>query len=236
MTRDELLKKCLPDTVCMNPVGRCANELTPEEFEQCYEVFFDSIFEISKADICGFQGYGELDDDTHQPEFQTFREFLEGTFDNEQEGYWHHWQELFETSMMKREFFEKYYNKMLECSPYCEDKRYLVNNNTFFENMVYTGEKVGFPDWTRTAITDFLLDFAILDGNKPYLKIVEKLYAYAQKRGIEIPNFKERITCMLYYKSLCCLMWHASIDDLESCTTIIQSTEEFEERIRALQE
>ena len=234
MTRDELLKKCLPDTVCMNPVGRCADDLTPEEFERCYEPFFESIFEISKADISGFEGFGELDDDTLQPQFKTFREFLEGTFDNEQEGYWYHWQELFETSMMTRDFFEKYYDRMLAYSSYCEDKRYLVNNNTFFVNMICTGEKVGFPDWTRTAVTDFLLDFATMDLNKPYLKIIEKLYEYAKKNGIMIPDYKERFACMLYYKSLTGLMWHASIDDEESCTTIIRSIEEIEARIKAL--
>ena len=87
MTRDVILKKCLPDTVWKNPVGRISNELTPEEFEQCYEVFFDSILEISKADISDFVGYGEIDEDTHQPETETFRGFLEMTFDNEQEGY-----------------------------------------------------------------------------------------------------------------------------------------------------
>lgn len=234
MTRDQILRKCLPETVCMNPIGKCTDEMTTEEFEQCYEVFFDSIFEISKADISGFEGYGELNDETHQPEFKTFREFLEGTFDNEQEGYWYHWQELFETSMLTKEFFEKYYAKMLEYSPYCEGQRYLVNNNTFFCNMVYTGNKVGFPDWSRAAATDFLLDFAIMDLNKPYLQIPEKLFKYAKENGIEIQDFKERFLCMAYYKGIATLMWHASIDDIESCTTIKQSIAELEERIMAL--
>lgn len=234
MTRDQILRECLPETVCMNPIGKCTNEMTQEEFEQCYEEFFDSIFEISQADISGFEGYGELDDETHQPEFRTFREFLERTFDNEQEGYWYHWQELFETSMLTRDFFEKCYAKMMEYSPYCEVQRYLVNNNTFFCNMVYIGDKVGFPDWSRAAITDFMLDFAIMDLNKPWLKVPEKLYAYAKERGINIPNLKERFLCMAYYKGLCCMMWHASIDDIQSCTTIKQSMEELEERIMAI--
>lgn len=234
MTRDQVLKECLPEAICMNPIGKCTNEMTAEEFEQCYEVFLDSIIEISKADISGFAGYGELDDETHQPEFQTFKEFLEGTFDNEQEGYWYHWQELFETSLLTRDFFEKFYTKMMEYSPYCEGQRYLVNNNTFFCNMVYTGDKVGFPDWSRTAVTDFLLDFVIMDINKPWLKVPEKLYAYAKYRGIEIPYFKERLLCMQYYKGLCCLMWHASIDDIQSCTTIKRSMEVLEERIMAI--
>lgn len=234
MTRDQILKECLPETVCMNPIGIRTNEMTQEEFEQHYEVFFDSIMEISKADICGFEGYGELVDETQQPEFGDFKEFLERTFDNEQEGYWYHWQELFETSLMTRDFFEKFYAKMMTYSPYCEGRRYLVNNNTFFCNMIFTGKKIGFPDWSRTAITDYLLDFAIMDLNKPWLQIPEKLYVYAKERGIELPNFRERFLCMGYYKGLCSLMWHASIDDIQSCTTIRQSMEALEARILAI--
>ena len=231
--RDKILKKCMPTSVCMTPIGRNSNELTPEEFEQCYEKFFESILEISKADISGFEGYGELDEN-NQPEARNLTEFLTGTFDNEQEGYWYHWQELFETGMMTREFFETYYNKMLEYSPYCEGLRYLVNNNTFFVNMVVMEDKVGFPDWSRAALTDFLLDFAIMDLNKPYLKIPEKLYAYLEKKGMEIANFKERFLCMAYYKGVSTLMWHASIDDEESCTSIMKSISELEERILAI--
>lgn len=231
--RDKILKACLPESVCMNPIGRNSNELSPEEFEGCYELFFESILEISKADVSGFEGYGELDE-TDQPEAKSFREFLTKTFDNEQEGYWYHWQELFETSMLTRAFFETYYHKMLEYSSYCEEQRYLVNNNTFFCNMVVMEDKVGFPDWSRTAIADFLLDFAIMDLNKPYLKIPEKLYTYMQKKGLEIPNFKERFLCMGYYKGLSGLMWHASIDDIASCTTMIASITELEARIKAL--
>lgn len=231
--RDKILKACMPASVCMTPIGRNADELTQEEFEQGYEKFFESILEISQAGISGFEGYGELDAN-NQPEAKTLTEFLTGTFDNEQEGYWYHWQELFETSMMTREFFETYYNKMLEYAPYCEGQRYLVNNNTFFVNMVVMEEKVGFPDWSRTAVTDFLLDFAIMDLNKPYLKIPEKLYAYAKEKGMEIPDFKERFLCMAYFKGISTLMWHASIDDEESCITIIASIKELEERMMAL--
>lgn len=233
MTRDKLLKACMPVSVCMNPIGRNADELTPEEFEQDYEKFFESILEIQHADISGFEGYGELNED-NQPEARTFQEFLERTFDNEQEGYWYHWQELFETSMLTREFFETYYHKMLQYSPYCEEQRYLVNNNTFFVNMVVMEDKVGFPDWSRAAVTDFLLDFAIMDLNKPYLKIPEKLWGYVQEKGLYVSSFKERFLCMAYYKGLSTLMWHASIDDVESCTTIIASIQELEERIMAL--
>lgn len=42
-------------------------------------------------------------------------------------------------------------------------------------------EMVGFPDWSRSGICDFLLDFAIMDLNKPYLKIPERWLSIVRK-------------------------------------------------------
>lgn len=94
--------------------------------------------------------------------------------------------------------------------------------------------QVGFPDWSRSGICDFLLDFAIMDLNKPYLNIPELLFDYCGKRNIVIPDFKERFLCMAYYKGIDVLRWHASIDDEESCMSIMKSINELKDRIYAI--
>ena len=73
--------------------------------------------------------------------------------------------------------------------------------------------------------------YAIICWN---LLIPEKLYGYLQKKGMEGENFRERFLCMAYYKGLATLMWHASIDDEESCLSIMKSVSELEERILAI--
>ncbi|MBQ7359740.1 MAG: hypothetical protein IJW63_06590 [Lachnospiraceae bacterium] len=233
MNREELMKQILPESVSLNPIGENSDMVSPEEFEQIYPRFLDSILKIQKADISGLHGYGELDEN-HQPEYDLLQDFLTGTFAQETEGYWKNWKQLFETSMMTEEFFEKYYAKMINLSKYCEGQRFLVNNNTFFVNMVVSEQMVGFLDWSRAGVMDWLLDFAIMDLNKPYLLIPEKLYAYLKDKGVEVKHFKERFLCMAYYKGLDTLRWHASIDDTESCKTIIQSISELEERMNRL--
>ena len=60
----------------------------------------------------------------------------------------------------------------------------------------------------------------------------EKLYEYAKKKNIEIKNFRERFLCMAYFKGIHTLMWHASIDDLESCESITRSINALEERMK----
>ena len=210
------------------------DELSPEEFAPLAEQFFEDVLEISRADVSGLEGYGEFNEENCL-ENGTIQEFLTNEFSEDREGYWKNWTRMFETTMLSKGFFDKYYNKMMEYVPFCEGKRYLVNNNTFFCNLIVKEDgSVGFPDWSRSGVCDFLLDFAIMDLNKPYLMIPEKLYAYFKKNGIEVENFYERFLCMAYYKGLATLMWHASVDDEESCLSIMKSISELEERIRAI--
>ena len=218
----------------MSPKGRNANELSVEEFEKNYENFFDMIFEIAATDISSLTGYGEFDENNIAP-YNTVKEFIIDTFNEEKEGYWHNWRQMFETSYLKKDYFEKIYAKALEYAPYCEGQRYLANNNAFFCNMVVDENgKTYCADWGRAGIMDYMMDFAILDLNKPYLLVPEKLYEYAKKKNIEIKNFRERFLCMAYFKGIHTLMWHASIDDLESCESITRSINELEDRMNKL--
>ncbi|MBH1939737.1 hypothetical protein I5677_02365 [Mobilitalea sibirica] len=134
MKKDNKIKSMLSSTLCMTPKGMNADELSPEEFATCYELFFDKIFEISASDITGIEGYGEFDDEC-KTRYVSCRDFLTGTFAEEEDGYWYHWSEMFETTLLDRDFFEKYYKKMVDKISYCEEQRFLVNNNTFFCNM-----------------------------------------------------------------------------------------------------
>lgn len=234
MGKDHIIQSMLSAKVSMTPNGFVADQLSPKQFADCHELFFDKIFEISSSDISGVEGYGEFNEDC-QTNYRTCREFLIDTFAEDKEGYWYNWTEMFETTVLEREFFEKYFKEMEDRIHYCEGKRYLVNNNTFFVNMITDGKTtVGFPDWSRSGICDFLLDFAIMDLNKPYLKIPELLVEYCKQRDIVIPDFQERYLCMAYYKGIDVLRWHASIDDTESCMSIMKSVSELKDRLYAL--
>lgn len=234
MGKDQLIKAMLSEKVSMTPNGFVANRLSPKQFAECYELFFDKIFDISSSDITGIEGYGELNDEC-KTEYRTCREFLIDTFAEDKEGYWYNWREMFETTLLERKFFEQYFKEMDDRIDYCEGRRYLVYNNTFFVNMITDGKTmVGFPDWSRSGVGDFLLDFAIMDLNKPYLRIPELLFDYCKTRGIIIPDFKERFLCMAYYKGIDTLRWHASIDDTESCMSIMKSIRELKDRLYAL--
>ncbi|MFC5528175.1 hypothetical protein [Cohnella yongneupensis] len=234
MSRDIILRSILSDKVDMTPNGFVADQLTPEQFWDCHELFFDKVLEIHASDISGIEGYGNFNEEC-KTEHATYREHLIDNFAEHKEGYWYNWREMFDTTLLKREFFEHYYKEMEDRIPYCEGHRYLINEFTFFVNMITDGKTtVGFPDWTFAGIGDFLTDIAIMDLNKPYLRIPELFVQYCEKRGIVIPDFKERYLCTAYCKGLDGLRWHASIDDEESCTSIMKSMTELKDRIYAL--
>lgn len=234
MSREILLRSIVSEKVDMTPQGFVADRLTPEQFLACHELFFDKILEIHSSDISSIEGYGNLNEEC-RTEYATYRESVIDNFADDKEGYWYNWRELFDTTLLQREFFEQYYKEMMNRVRYCEGQRYLINNFTFFESMITDGKAmVGFPDWTFAGIGDFLTDIAIMDLNKPYLRIPELFVEYCGKRGIAVPDFQERYLCVAYCKGLDVLRWHASIDDEQSCRSIMVSIEELKDRIYAL--
>ena len=235
MNRDIFIRNLTKERIRMSPKGRCANELTPEEFGKCYENFFDMIFEIASTDISSISGYGEFDGDNRAP-YGSMAEFIRDEVINEKtEGYWKNWTQMFGTTFLEKDYYYDIAERALKLAPYCEEQRYLANNNTFFCNMIVDDAgKTYCADWGRAGIMDFMMDFAILDLNKPYLLVPEKLYEYAKKRNIVIDDFRERFLCMAYFKGIATLRWHASIDDLESCNSIVKSINELEGRMERL--
>lgn len=230
MNREEWLKTHLPESLSMQAIGRILNELTIEEFEQEYKRIFDSIMEIHQVEVADTIGYGEFTVDGNLP-YSTCKEFFQETFHEERKGYWKNWKKLFEGPLLDQDFFQTYYNKMMDYCDFCEGKRFLVNGFVYFETMTITKETVGFMAWDRSGVYDWMVDFVTLDGNKPYLMIPEKLYAYLLENGIEVPNFKERFLCIAYFRGIDGLRWHASIDDEESCKSIMVHLASLEERI-----
>ena len=230
MNRDEYLRTHLPEGLRNPAIGQIVNELSIEEFEKEYERIFDSIMEIHRADVSDTVGYGEFTADGRLP-YGSFTEFITETFNEEREGYWKNWRKLFDGPLLDRDFFDTYYEKMMHYSRYCEEKRFLTNGYVYFEYMTITPGSVGFMAWDRAGVYDWMIDFVTFDGNKPYLHIPEKLFAYLNKRKINVPDFRERFLCIAYFRGIDSLRWHASIDDEDSCTSIMAHLETLEERL-----
>lgn len=49
MSKDNIIKSMLSDQVSMTPNGFVAEQLSPDQFADCYELFFDKVLEISSS-------------------------------------------------------------------------------------------------------------------------------------------------------------------------------------------
>ena len=117
------------------------------------------IFEIAATDVSSTSGYGEFDEENKAP-FATFEEFVRETFNEDQEGYWHNWTQMFETTFLKKDYFDKIYAKIMKYASFCEGQRFLANNNTFFVNMIVDeAGKTYCADWGRAGIMELAEDF-----------------------------------------------------------------------------
>lgn len=230
MTRETRLRQLLGDRMRTLPDGRLTSEITPEEFPAVAPAFFQAVIELAETDVSGTTGWGEFDDELRLPS-STLTEELILTFDNEAEGYWYHWRDMFGCTMLTEAFFEEIFARMLHYAPFCEGRRQLVNGSAYFSSMVTDGGHVAFLDWSRAGVMDMMLDFATMDIHRPYLRIPERLWDWASERGIAIPDFRERFLCMAYFRGIDSLRWHASIDDEASCASIIRWLKELEERV-----
>lgn len=54
MIKNETLKKILPSSILLNPIGKNGNEIWIEDFEQLYPIFFKSVLEIQKQIFLSF--------------------------------------------------------------------------------------------------------------------------------------------------------------------------------------
>ena len=63
---------------------------------------------------------------------------------------------MFGTTFLEKDYYFGIAEKALKLAPYCENRRYLANNNTFFCNMIVDDAgKVHCTDWGRAGIMDF---------------------------------------------------------------------------------
>ena len=103
--------------------------------------------------------------------------------------------------MMKKEFFEKYFYKMIELGSFCQNQRFLVNNNLFFGNMIIMKDSVGFIDWNRAAITDWILDFQQWIYTDLILKFQKNWFLFLSKMELKFQILKKDFCVWLITKA-----------------------------------
>lgn len=148
---------------------------------------------------------------------RSWQDYLTSVFDEEQEGFYHGWHNLYERSFLEKEFFEEIYQTMIELVRYSPPERYLVHGDFHLGNMLGENENVtGIVDWEMAMFGDFMLDVAVLHMWYPMLEFPKRLQQAMDQQGVSIPYFEERLLGHQLFKALDGLRFYAKKDDPHS--------------------
>jgi hygromycin-B 4-O-kinase len=167
--------------------GKHINELTVEEYLETLPDLIRILDAIHAKDISNYSGYGKWDPEG-QADFETWKEFILSAQNYPDK------ENLFETSMLEKEVWEKIFSKIKELVQFCPEERYLVHGDYSHNNVRSENEKItGVFDWDGSSYGDFVYDVAWMTF---WMKQPEKIRATEEifiKRNI--PYFQERLLC-----------------------------------------
>ena len=179
--------------------GVIVKSLSEEELIETIPDLTSVLNHIHSIDISSAKGFGKWDSN-QVGEYSSWQEFVLGV------GKFVYQDNMFETTCLEREVWEKGYSELVRSAEYAPDEKYLVHGDYGFDNViVQDGVVTGVLDWAESMYGDFVYDIAWLcfwGREKGYL--FEKQYA-----DREIPNFKERLLCYKLHIALSSLSFYA---------------------------
>lgn len=213
--------------------GVTLDQLPPAEIKALMPAVLDGMDAIHSVDISQFKGYG-IFNEQGRGLFPDWRSSLLTVSQEEEDwdyfGKWHH---LFEDTFLERDLFEALFRKMNELLAFCPtQERWLVQNGLTMRNILaHDGKLTGIVDWIDAQYGDFVRDIAVLDFWLPFWNMRDVCLSRYQQRGLEIPNYNERLLCYQCHLCLDGLRFYAKQGRYDSyqwlrerCVTLLQTT------------
>jgi hygromycin-B 4-O-kinase len=194
--------------------GRPLNECTPAERRAILPALLDTLEELGNADVRASSGYGDWGSDG-DGKFASWRDFLASTAKNHADGYYENWHRLFHDSFLEHDVYETVFDRMLQLTQHCPEKRALIHNDFQFENILSdAGRITGVIDWANALYGDPLYDVAWLSwlSAHPGWWFDDGAEILRERFGA-MPNFEERVTCYQLQIGLDHLRFYAKNDN-----------------------
>jgi hygromycin-B 4-O-kinase len=164
----------------------------------------DTFDAIGRTDLGSSRGYGVWSGAGHAPT-SSWRDVLAAAIENRADGYYRDWHDLFRTSFLERDVYERIYRRMLRLVDDCPETRNLLHRDYHFDNVLTDGERVtAVVDWGNAAFGDRLHDTAWVGWAFEKEYGLDAWTPLRARYGHE-PRYAERIAC---YRL------HIGLDDL----------------------
>ncbi len=190
--------------------GRLLRECSATERQAVLPSLLNTLEIIGQADVSASHGYGYWDSNGNGPH-TSWQAFLAETIENDTDGYYQDWHELYARSFLERDVYEAVYHRMMQLAVFCPEERALVHNDFHFDNILSDGQEItAVVDWANALYGDPLYDVAWLTWQSAHP-------GWWYENGIEIlrdrfgaaPNYDERIACYECYIGLDHLRFYA---------------------------
>ncbi len=191
--------------------GKILNEFSAVELEVLLPKMFETLDAIHASNISGTSGYGKWEPEDNaegNAKYESWEERLIAvdTFAKGHGG----GPSLFDTTFLEKSFWDPAHARLAELAKLCPEERFLLHGDYGFNNVLSDGSDItGVIDWEGSAYGDFLFDVAWLSFWS-YNLDYQKLYlVHAQKRGIALLNYDERLLCYKLYIGLSSMSFFA---------------------------
>lgn len=176
--------------------GQNLLQIPRPEYVELIDAQFELLDAIHQVSLGERPGYGFFDGNGVAL-WPSWRAHLESVKDEGPAGdFFENWHELFQTSFLEREVFDRLFSEMTQLISYCPDDRFLVHGNYGFGNlMAQDGRITAVLDWMNAMYGDFLYDIAWLAFWAPKDGWQERFRQYYQSMGREVPFYSERVLC-----------------------------------------
>jgi len=193
--------------------GTPMDQLPAEELPAAVPALIETLAAIHSTDVSRFEGHGLFDGDG-RGFFESWRSNLEFVREEERDGgFYGKWHTLFDETFLEREVFDSVFATMMGLADDCPEDRWLVHGDFGFGNLLVEGDRVtAVIDWLEAKFADFVYDIAWLDFWAPGTGMADRIARDYAARGIEVPEFAERLRCYQSYIGLDAMRFFAKSD------------------------
>lgn len=215
-------------TIARKARGNGMTTLEPNEFAAVLPSVFDAQIAVSQVDLSDTDGYGWFDGNGHG-HFDSWAEHLVHVRDEEPGLFYDRWHELFDSTFLERDRFDRYIARMQELLESFTVPRQLVHGGFGYDNvLVHEGNVEALLDWQDARFGDGLFDIAYMDFWPSGFDLPVLYEEYCAARGIRHHSFGQRIACYKYYHAADAMRFFAKTDNQSAYESVVELAERIE--------
>jgi hygromycin-B 4-O-kinase len=194
--------------------GKMLQEHTPHEALALVPQILELMNALHSVDTSETRGYGVFDYRGRGGAASWHSSLLRVAEEEDERDYFGKWYRLFDETILERDLFEHLYQRMKELLSFCPQERTLLLKAFTTRNILAEHGKItAVLDLIDASYGDRVYDIVALDFWWPSSGIREAFLADQQRRGQDLPFYKERLLCYECHHALDGLRFFAKSDN-----------------------